>query len=55
MTESDFSPAGPVTHTLSCVAQQRVVLISSPANRPSPVSGAISECTFSDDSTSTPE
>src|SRR6478752_3257417 len=51
---SHFSPAGPVTHTLSWVAKQQVVPISSSVNKPSPVSRAISSCTTSLDSTSTP-
>jgi hypothetical protein len=47
-------PAGPVTQTLSWVAKQHVVPISSSVNRPSPLSRAISACTVSLDSTSTP-
>ena len=38
---------GPVTQTLSCLAKQHVVPISSSVNRPSPLSRAISSCTRS--------
>src|SRR5277367_6824899 len=51
---SHFSPAGPVTHTLSCVAKQQVVPSSSSVNSPSLARRAISVWTASLDSTSTP-
>src|SRR6202012_4832517 len=51
---SHRSPSGPVTHTLSWVAKQHVVPISSSVNTPSSVRRAISPCTVSLDSTSTP-